>query len=180
MSLQSLSTFLRRFGGELLAIAVLLPLVIVLGFVLVRFPDTSQGPSASPSVPAAAEEHIRTVPPKATVLVNKNTRADVLTVEIHNGETTDTLALAAPGDITVADALTRLVREEQLIMETKDFGAPLGVFIESLNGVKNDPPTDRYWHLYINGALSPVGASSARVHSGDTMTWRLETMQEGD
>jgi hypothetical protein len=57
-------------------------------------------------------------------------------------------------------------------METKDFGAPLGVFIESLNGVKNDPSTDRYWRLYINGVLSPVGASSARVRSGDTVTRR--------
>lgn len=48
----------------------------------------------------------------------------------------------------------------------------LGSFLESLQGIKN--ANGKYWMLYINGSLSPVGMSHADIVPGDRIEWRYE------
>lgn len=49
-----------------------------------------------------------------------------------------------------------------------------GVFIEEINGVKNDITENMYWLLYANGELAPVGASGYKLTDGDEAEWRYE------
>ena len=59
-------------------------------------------------------------------------------------------------------------------LKTKDFGGPLGLFIESIDGIKNDNQKQIYWQLYVNDIYSQLGASSVIVSPGDTVTWKYK------
>ena len=48
----------------------------------------------------------------------------------------------------------------------------LGYFVEEIKGRMN--ADGYYWILRINGTLSELGASQARVQPGDTVEWRYE------
>lgn len=68
------------------------------------------------------------------------------------------------------DALTLLKSLHQV--ETKDFGAGLGEFVQSINGIK--PNADQFWAFYVNGKSATVGASSYVTKKGDKIEWRME------
>lgn len=168
---------LRRLGPETLSLALLLPLAVVLGVILWRLPNTAFAPSASPAPtstvaavvsPASAPE----APPTADV------QTQTVTLEIRGSEGTKTYRFPVRGETTVADLLARAQRERGLTLEMKDYGGSLGIFVEGLNGVRNDPAKKLYWSLYVNGAFSQLGASAARVRPGDTVTWTYEPMHE--
>ena len=57
-------------------------------------------------------------------------------------------------------------------LQTKNFGAGLGEFVEEINGVK--PAQDEFWAFYVNSQSSNVGASSYLPKDGDSLEWRLE------
>lgn len=71
-------------------------------------------------------------------------------------------------------AVMQLAQDQGLVIGAKDFGGSLGIFIESLGGVPGSG--DKYWQLYVNDQLSPVGVSAATVTAGDILTWKLEEM----
>ncbi len=48
----------------------------------------------------------------------------------------------------------------------------MGAFVDSIGGVKN--ADGNYWILYLGGIKASVGASSVRLHQGDTVEWRYE------
>jgi len=49
----------------------------------------------------------------------------------------------------------------------------MGVFIESINGVKNG--TDgRYWQYWVNDKLGEVAADKKEIKGGDKIEWRFE------
>lgn len=68
----------------------------------------------------------------------------------------------------------KLAQQQGLILKTKDYGAPLGVLIEGINNILNDSKNQKYWTLYVNNVRSAVGASTATVKPGDTITWKFE------
>ncbi len=55
--------------------------------------------------------------------------------------------------------------------------AAYGIFVEELDGVRNNPYTSKYWLYYINGKYASVGASSQRLSEGDVILWRYESSQ---
>lgn len=176
---------LRRTAPEIIALALLVPLGIVLGIVLTRWPtDPPAGspphtpPTSVEASPLSTVSPSPTAPPTVAPAATAVPRAPTASLSIESPTGTRTYLLPAAAETTVADLLLRASAEEGLALETKDYGPPLGLFIESLNGVRNDPARQRYWHLFINDALSPLGASSARVSPGDTVTWRYEPPHE--
>lgn len=172
-------SLLRHSRAELIALALLVPLALILGLLLGRSPDrflpasgTSTGsPSkdsvATPSFPSS------TASPSAPAPAAVGT--DVI-LEIKHGSEHRSYRLAVTGETTVADLLRRAEREQGLRLKTKDYGGSLGVFVEGIDGVENDPKAQMYWTLYVNGAFSQLGASSAKVRPGDTVTWAFEPM----
>lgn len=158
---------LSRLGGEIIALLVLIPLVIILGLILLRF---NQAPTPSPSPSPALVATTAAPSPSPTARAITQT----ITLEIKNGSSRKTYAIPATSRISVADLLEQ-AKAQGLQLVTKDYGDSLGLFIESINGQASDPATKRYWHLYINDQLSPLGASSAQVTAGDTVRWSFET-----
>lgn len=47
----------------------------------------------------------------------------------------------------------------------------MGVFIESIGGVKNDISENKFWMFKVNGKMSDVGASSCRIKNRDVIEW---------
>lgn len=167
----------RRFGPETLSLALLLPLVTVLGFILWKLPNTAPAPSPSPAptnitTPVASP----TSSPETSPSSESKTRR--VTLEIKRPTGTKTYQLPVREETTVADLLTRAQREQGLKLETKEYGGSLGIFVEGLDGLRNDSAKKLYWSLYVNGAFSQLGASAARVRPGDTVTWTYEAMHE--
>lgn len=75
--------------------------------------------------------------------------------------------------ITVLEAM-KIAEKQGLVLKSKDYGAPLGILIEGINGINNDPKTQKYWTLYVNNKMSQVGVSSTMVSPGDVITWKHE------
>jgi len=168
----------RRLGPETLSLALLVPLVLVLGFILTRLPSNGVvvPPASSPTGSIVSPAATLTSSPEASPV--SEAKARIVTLEIRGPAGSKTYRLPAQAETTVADLLVRASREQGLRLETKDYGGSLGILVEALNGSRNDPKRKLYWSLYVNGVFSQLGASSARVRPGDTVTWAYEPMRE--
>lgn len=62
---------------------------------------------------------------------------------------------------------------QPFLFETEDYGS-MGLFINSINGLKNNPQTGEYWIYYINSESAKIGISNQIVKSGDVIKWRYE------
>lgn len=170
MELLPRKNILHRIGGELIALIVLVPLIIILGVLLVKFNRfTTETPTLTTSI---------TVTPVASttsfaVSPFEQPAAQIIALEIKNSASLKTYSLAVTSEITVAELLEQ-AKAQGLQFITKDYGGSLGLFIESINGQASDPATQHYWHLYVNNQRSPLGASSTRVKVGDTVRWSFE------
>jgi|GEM_PF-2591240 len=59
-----------------------------------------------------------------------------------------------------------------------------GAFIDSIDGLEDDPTTQHFWTLYINGVESNVGASEAIILEDETIDlavieWRFADFSAG-
>lgn len=147
-----------RMRVELAALVILIPLVLVLGTVLVRWPDAGVGERAAGGEAVVQAEQLVT-----------------LVVDGPDGEARYEVSVG--GETTVAQVLAT-AEQYGLRLSTRDYGGELGVFVEAINGVSNDGGHNMYWYLYVNGQVSPVGASAAIVAPGDTVTWKYEKQHE--
>jgi hypothetical protein len=133
----------------------ILAAVVVIGAVTVVLQPTRVERSAALQTPASV--------PIAPA-TNGATRSEAkLTVD---GET-----YAVQAGATVYDAMKQLGDAGKLSFAGQAYPS-LGFFVESINGKKN--AADYYWILYVNGISSSLGASAARIHSGDAIEWRYE------
>ena len=166
---------LRGLRAELAAVTLLLPLAVGLGFALARFP-TGETPPGTPEARQSSLASTAT-PTTASVVSPPALRAtQAVTLEIHAPTSTTRYELPVTGEATVAALLTQATTTSGLTLETTDYGGTLGIFVESINGVRNDTKRQWYWTLSVNGTKSPLGASAARVHPGDRVTWSFEPM----
>jgi len=78
--------------------------------------------------------------------------------------------VAATSSETVIDAMSA-ARADGLAFTGENYPS-LGFMVTALNGI--GPNDGDSWFLYVNGASSDVGASSARVSPGDTVEWKYE------
>ena len=95
-----------------------------------------------------------------------------VTIDNGSGVTAKTVYLTKGA--TALEALRRVA-----VVETTYY-AGLGEFIDSINGVSNDPETGKYWMWYIWGenetwTLAPVGADSYELKDEDNIKFSYET-----
>jgi len=76
---------------------------------------------------------------------------------------------------TAWDSLRALVGEENI--EYQDYGGDLGIFVQSINGVK--PGGTKFWLFKVNGEGAKVGASSYKVQIGDQIEFVISEPSEG-
>src|SRR3989338_7083986 len=146
--------------NELIVLAVLVPLVILLGVMIIKWPQLQT---------ASISEEIVSTPDQTGqgVVV-----ADTTTASIYPTPVRETVLLIIENG--PKKTVVQVVAENKMTMEEKDYGESMGILIESINSVANDNGQKRYWYLYVNGQLSPVGASQAQVKAGDEVNWKYE------
>lgn len=177
---------------ELVALALLVPLAIIIGLIIWRQPLLSQvastaatssptpvlaTPTATPIETAQVQgiitqsSTIASPSPSATPTITKT-----VTMTMQAPTTSKTLHLPVNGQVTVADML-KVAQDKGTQIKTKDFGGSLGVFVESMMGISNDLNTQTYWTLYINNIRAQVGASTATVSAEDSILWKYEHIE---
>lgn len=163
----------QKTGGELIALAVLIPFIIVLSFVLIRF---TKPPAAAPSTTpqaAASASPLQTPASPDSSPIPASPIAGTVGLEIVDRKHSDKYQVALAEKAAVIDVMNQ-AKSQGLQLTTKDYGGSLGIFVEAINSIANDPATGRYWNLYINGKRSSLGASNAAVAPGDAIRWSLE------
>lgn len=170
----------RTIKPEVIALVVLVPVVIIMGLLLWRWPSSStispaiSTPAASPATaPTQSASAIITATPTAEV-VTPQTQHVQIRVVAQGTQTDYQVPLTTP--TSVANVMTQ-AQAQGLQIKTRDYGGSLGLFFEEINGVANDPVAQLYWHLYVNGERSPLGASGATVAAGDQVMWKFEVMK---
>ena len=173
----------RALRIELIALVVLIPLAL---FFVNRFwqkqetpiqqvsttPQTTVTPSVTTS-PTASD--IPTTTPKKNEPATTPKPADqTITLNLQGPKETVSYKISVTKKITVFKAMQN-AQEQGLILKIKDYGAPLGILVEGINNIANDPKNQQYWTLYVNDNRSSVGASTATVEPGDAITWKFET-----
>jgi len=51
----------------------------------------------------------------------------------------------------------------------------LGIMVQEINGIKNDPKNNQYWIYYINGEAAKIGISYYQLKPNDLIEWKFET-----
>jgi len=174
--------------GELVVLAVLIPLVVILGAIIVRWPRLVGGEEElvgrgeieeSDQLEVAPAEMAAS--PSSEVVqtdVSVEHAVEKVALVVDHGEGQGNWFVKVTDGVTVEQVLRSAEEEDYLDVELVDYGDPLGVLVKSLDGVVNDESAQRYWFLYINGELSPVGASQAKVKGGDVVTWKYERQRD--
>lgn len=161
---------LSKYSGELVTLALLIPLAVMLGALLWGSEERTLDPT-SHATPLATASPANS--PRASATPVPAARQVTLQIANPAGTQEHTIALAL-GQMSVADILTQAAQAGTINLKTTDFGGTLGLFVEEINGLHSDPANRLYWHLYVNGQRSPLGASSAPVKADDTITWSYE------
>ncbi|MCK5332718.1 DUF4430 domain-containing protein [Candidatus Parcubacteria bacterium] len=90
-----------------------------------------------------------------------------VSLKVSNGtEKTYTL-----NDISIKSTVFDITKENTELEYNNNYN--FGVFIESINGVKNGDE-GKYWQYYINGMLGEVAADKKDLKSGDEIEWKFE------
>lgn len=62
---------------------------------------------------------------------------------------------------------------QPFLFETKDYGN-MGLFVNSINNLKNNNQTGEYWIYYINDESAKIGISNYIIKPNDIITWKYE------
>jgi len=63
--------------------------------------------------------------------------------------------------------------QKPFMFKTKEYTG-IGHFVESINGVENNPKENEYWIYYINGESAKMGISQYVIKEGDQIKWKFE------
>ncbi len=94
-----------------------------------------------------------------------------LMLDFGNGQVMTYNEVKLPNDSTVFDLLKKVTAENNLKLQSKDYGE-LGVFIESINDIENEISGNRFWQYWVNNEYAKIGASSFKLDGGDMVEWK--------
>ncbi len=100
-----------------------------------------------------------------------------LTIDYGSGNIQEFKDLSLSPKSSVYDLLKVAEKSNGLGLQVKDYGSDMGVLIEGLGGVSNNPRTGTYWQLWVNGSYAQVGASAYELNSGDKVEWKYTNSQ---
>jgi hypothetical protein len=69
--------------------------------------------------------------------------------------------------------LLQIDSRQPFMFSAKEYSG-IGMFVEEINGVKNDTSAQKYWIMYIDGESASVGASGYVLRDGDIINWKFE------
>lgn len=77
---------------------------------------------------------------------------------------------------TVFNLLKKVTKANNLELSYKEYPG-MGVFIESIDNIKNDPQKNKFWQYWVNGKYAQVGASKFILKEGDFVEWKYVESQ---
>ena len=95
-----------------------------------------------------------------------------LTLDFGNGDIKTFSDIAIADNVSVFEVLQKVVSENNIELNYKDYGGDMGVFIELIGGKQNDFNSGYYWQYWVNGQYAKVGASSYKLQGGDVVEWK--------
>ena len=131
-------------------------------------------PTAKEQVTRSEEQTVSTtvaVPTSTAQRVEPLDTVPVQTITSSLVVNNTTYSLAIPANSTAYDFMKLLREKTSFNFTGRDFGGPLGFFVEEINGVKNG---QKFWIFSINGKKSQLGVSNYRIQSGDIISWNYE------
>jgi len=69
--------------------------------------------------------------------------------------------------------LLSLASENNFEIKTRDYGAGLGVFIDSINNIGPDPTGKKWWQYWVNNEYAKEGVSTRKVFPGDIIEFKF-------
>lgn len=168
----------RGAATELTPLALLVPMVIILGLLLLKEEQIDQnagnGQVALPETAQTPSLGTETAQPESAAPSAQQTAS----LTINTGADEQRFQVFVLREDTAAGVMMRAAGLGLLQLDAQDFGGELGLFINAINGLANDPAASRYWTLYVNGERSNLGASSVTVQPGDKIMWKFEHINE--
>lgn len=122
--------------------------------------------SQTPPIPATSapqEEEVEEITPK-TISVK-------LTIQGPGISKSGKISVEAGS--TVYQVLKKGSNQLDFSLKTAQHNS-LGIFVEGIAGVTNNPKANVYWLYYVNGQFASRGVSLQTVQEGDTITWSYE------
>lgn len=95
-----------------------------------------------------------------------------LMIDYGNGTVRTFDSVSVSAEATVFDLLKTAAEENNLALETKDYGGDLGVFIVSIDGV-GEGAADKWWQYWINNHYGQAGVSTQGVSEGDIVVLKF-------
>lgn len=172
---------LMKVKTEIIVLAALVPLALVFGTIIIRWPELTAEPvDPAVSIKPVPAESVPAAEPTVGVGVvqEKKEKEGTVLLAIENGEGKKSAEVTVTEEESVAEVMEKAAAENKLSWRVTDYGESMGVLVEEINGVAKNSGQNRYWYLYVNGELSPVGASQAKVKAGDEINWKYELSKE--
>jgi hypothetical protein len=131
-------------------------------------------PIRSASENRAHEDDDDAVPPPRTPSAPEESDPPVsivasVTLEIVASDVHSSFQVPIETERTVYEILKQASQSQSFSFDVADYG--FGLFVEELQGVRNDPSTQQYWVYAVNGASANRGVSEFKVKPGDIITW---------
>lgn len=98
--------------------------------------------------------------------VSEHEQSVSLMIDYGEGDIVSFLDIPTQEGESLFDVIYSVTEENNLPLGFKDFGGELGVFIESINDVPEEP-SDKWWQYWVNNKYGEIGVSSYEVKSGD-------------
>ncbi|MEK7390741.1 MAG: DUF4430 domain-containing protein [Patescibacteria group bacterium] len=118
--------------------------------------------------------------PEADLLKNSRiagqsaqTETASIMIDYGNGEVETHRDLPITATSSVFDVLKSAADANNLNLGFKDYGKSMGIFIESIGGVGEDPAGKKWWQYWVNNAYSQVGVSNYNVKHGDVIEFKF-------
>jgi len=72
-------------------------------------------------------------------------------------------------NISAFDLLQKVATDNNLELKYNDYGGDMGMFIESIDGVKN---RENFWQYWVNNKYAEIGVSNYYLQAGDIVEWK--------
>ncbi|MEK7540146.1 MAG: DUF4430 domain-containing protein [Patescibacteria group bacterium] len=129
-------------------------------------PQESNQPEPLPTSPAPTT--------KSAAVPTETTPATITVTLVIQGPGISTSGkLSLEDGATVYQVLKQGSKQLDFSLKTSHHSS-LGIFVEGIAGVMNNPKANAYWLYYVNGQFASRGVSLQTVQEGDTITWSYE------
>lgn len=92
-------------------------------------------------------------------------------LDFGNSEIKSFTSLDFTKNQNVFDLLKQITGQNNIELLYKDYGGDLGIFIESIGGIKNN--NDSYWQYWVNNQYSTKGVSSYVIQPNDVIEFKF-------